>query len=152
MMLDSIYVLLWLFCIVYHCKLVMHELLEVCFSTNILFSPIYNQPQPEFVHKWFLLCEQTSFTDESPQTGACLPHLRGGCKDGLQKVRVLERCFKASPRLLLFSQDSASENTKQMTERKRGGLKGQLVFLLFFVCVCPRGVSKGYVYHIVHDI
>lgn len=90
--------------------------------------------------------------NESPQTGACLQHLQGGCAGG--GIREGESAG-ALPRgmswLLLFSQDSARETENRW--RREGGAEGLArVFLLFCFCVYPRGVSVGYGYHIVHDI
>lgn len=87
----------------------------------------------------------------SPQTGACLRNLQGGCAGGIREGESVGALPQGLSRLLLFSQDSASE-TENRWQREGEAERLACVFLLFCVCVYPRGVSIGYGYHIVHAI
>lgn len=90
--------------------------------------------------------------NESPQTGACLQHLQGGCAGGgLEKVRVLALCREACPDCCCLAKTAPE---KQKTDDgERGEPKGWLVCSFCSVSVFTlEGVSIGYGYHIVHDI
>lgn len=64
--------------------------------------------------------------NESPQTGACLQHLQGGCAGGgLEKVRVLALCREACPDCCCLAKTAPE---KQKTDDgERGEPKGWLV-------------------------
>lgn len=64
--------------------------------------------------------------NESPQSGACLQHLQGGCAGGgLEKVRVLALCREACPDCCCLAKTAPE---KQKTDDgERGEPKGWLV-------------------------
>lgn len=163
------------FSVLYHCKLYILGNCEVTVGPQttltellknmkvIIFCKVYSQNDDwislylnhiSFVKIWYPCLMRSSIWMrllECPQTGACLQHVRGGFAGGIREGESVEALLQGPSRLLLFSQDSASE-TENRWQREGGAERLACVFLLFCVCVYPRGVSIGYGYHIVHDI